>query len=101
MRPSKVDLVIVLDEPLPRRGNEFTDDRAPAEFALLIARLEARRALVAGEPFALRIRGYSARLIIDEIDFIFATARSAGLEWSTVGDIGSSLIRSMRMTCAI
>lgn len=58
-------------------------------------RLETRRALVAGEPLALRRRAYGARLVIDELDFIFATARSLGLGWSTVGDIGSSLMRSM------
>lgn len=34
-------------------------------------------------------------MVIDELDFIFATARSLGLGWSTVGDIGSSLMRSM------
>lgn len=69
--------------------------RYSAGSADLLARLEARRALVAGEPLALRKRAYSARLVIDELDFIFATARSVGLDWSTVGDIGSSLIRSM------
>lgn len=61
----------------------------------LIARLEGRRALVAGEPLALRRRVYGARLIIDELDFILETAHSLGLAWSTVADIGSSLVRSM------
>lgn len=61
----------------------------------LIARIEVRRAIVANEPLALRKRAYGARLIIDELDFIFATARDLGLGWSTVGDIGSSLVRSM------
>lgn len=69
--------------------------RYSAASADLIARLETRRALVAGEPLALRRRAYGARLVIDELDFIFATARSLGLGWSTVGDIGSSLMRSM------
>lgn len=61
----------------------------------LIARIEARRAVIANMSLALRKRAYSARLIIDELDFIFATARSLGLDWSTVGDIGSSLVRSI------
>lgn len=69
--------------------------RYSAGSAELIARIEARRALVAGEPLALRKRAYGARLIIDELDFIFATARGLGLNWSTVADIGSSLVRSM------
>jgi hypothetical protein len=61
----------------------------------LIARVEARRALIANEPLALRKRAYGARLIIDELDFILATARDLGLGWLTVRDIGSSLVRSM------
>lgn len=61
----------------------------------LLARIEARRCIVANEPLALRRRAYAARLIIDELDFIFATARALGLAWSTVSDIGSSLVRSM------
>lgn len=71
--------------------------RYSAGSADLITRLEARRTLVSGEPLALRRRAYGARLIIDELDFIFATARSLGLNWSTVADIGSSLVRSMTL----
>lgn len=59
----------------------------------LIASIEARRALVAGQPLALKKRAYSARLIIDELDFIFATAHRLGLGWSTIHDIGPSLVR--------
>lgn len=69
--------------------------RHSAGCADLIARIEARRAIVTNEPLALRKRAYGARLIIDELDFIFATARDLGISWSTVGDIGSSLVRSM------
>jgi hypothetical protein len=69
--------------------------RYSAGSADLIARIEARRALVANEPLAMRRRAYGARLVIDELDFIFATARNLGLGWSTVQDIGSSLVRSM------
>lgn len=81
----------------------FSDERVRLEAvrrysagsADLIARIESRRALVAGEPLALRKRAYSATLIIDELDCIFATAQSLGLGWSTVRDIGSSLVRSI------
>lgn len=69
--------------------------RYSANSAHLISRIESRRALVAGETFAIRKRAYGARLVIDELDFIFATARPLGLDWSTVADIGSSLVRSM------
>jgi hypothetical protein len=69
--------------------------RYSASSADLVARIEARRALVAGEKMALRKRAYRARLIIDEIDFILDTGRRLGLEWRTVGDMGSSLVRSL------
>lgn len=61
----------------------------------LIARIESRRSLVAGEPLALKKRAYGASMILDELDFIFATAQALGLGWSKVSDIGSSLIRSL------
>ncbi len=61
----------------------------------LIAGIESRRAIVAGEPLALRKRAYSARMILDELAFIFAIAQTLGLGWSTVRDIGSSLLRSI------
>lgn len=69
--------------------------RYSAGSAELISRIETRRALVASETLALRKRAYGARLILDELDFIFATARGLGLDWSTVADIGSSLLRSI------
>jgi hypothetical protein len=75
--------------------------RYSAGSADLLSRLETRRALVAGEPLALRRRAYGARLILDELDFIFETARGLGLEWSTVGDLGSSLVRSMTVDVPI
>lgn len=61
----------------------------------LIADIEARRSIAASEPLALRKRAYGARLIIDEVDFILATASKLGLDWRTVSDIGSSLARSI------
>ena len=69
--------------------------RYSASSAQLISRIESRRAVVAGQTFAIRKRAYGARLIIDELDFIFDTARALGLNWSTVTDIGSSLVRGM------
>jgi len=68
--------------------------RNTASSVELIAGIESRRAIAAGEPLALRRRAYGARLVIDELDFIFAAARKLGLDWSTVSDIGSSLVRS-------
>ncbi|GGC94907.1 hypothetical protein [Chelatococcus reniformis] len=69
--------------------------RYSAGSADLISRIETRRALVAGETLALRKRAYGARLVIDELDFIFAIARGLGLDWSTAADIGSSLVRGI------
>lgn len=69
--------------------------RYSASSAELVAGIEARRAIVAGETLALRKRAYGARLIIDEIDFILATGRQLGLPWNTVSDLGSSLVRSL------
>ena len=69
--------------------------RYSASSAQLISQIESRRAVVSGQTFAIRKRAYGARLIIDELDFIFDTARALGLNWSTVADIGSSLVRGM------
>ena len=69
--------------------------RYSADSAELISHIEGRRALVAGEALAMRKRVYGARLVIDELDFILDTARGLGLQWSTVADIGSSLVRSI------
>ena len=69
--------------------------RYSASSAVLISHIESRRALIAGEAFALRKRAYGARLVIDELDFIFDTANDLGLDWTTVADIGSSLVRSI------
>lgn len=69
--------------------------RYSAGSADLIARIEARRALVSGQTLSLRKRAYGAKLVVDELDFIFATGRNLGLGWSTVADIGSSLVRGM------
>ena len=69
--------------------------RYSADSAELTARIQTRRAFVAGETLAIRKRAYSARLIIDELDFILATGRQLDLKWHTVRDIGSSLARSI------
>ncbi len=69
--------------------------RFSASSADLVAGIEARRAIVASEPLALRKRAYGARLMIDELDFILATGRKLGLDWNEVRDIGPSLVRSI------
>ncbi|MEN5112992.1 hypothetical protein ABE453_03150 [Brevundimonas diminuta] len=68
--------------------------RYSASSADLIRKLEARRSLATGESFAVRLRAYSAKLVIDELDFIFRTAKRLGLTWETVQDIGPQLLKS-------
>ncbi|MGF7170808.1 hypothetical protein FHS91_002496 [Sphingobium xanthum] len=63
--------------------------------AELITRLENRRAIAVGETLAMRKRIYGARLTLDELDFILAAGRRLGLDWKTVNDIGSSLMRGI------
>jgi hypothetical protein len=67
----------------------------------LIADIEARRAIANKETLALRKRAYGARLVIDEIDFILTTGRQLGLDWRTVRDVGSSMIRSIVLNVPI
>ncbi|MER8370595.1 hypothetical protein NKH84_24070 [Mesorhizobium sp. M0902] len=69
--------------------------RYSAGSAELLARIEARRSIASGETLAMRRRIYSARLIIDELDFILATGQQLGLGWRSVGDLGSPLTRSI------
>jgi hypothetical protein len=69
--------------------------RYSAGSAELIARIEARRQLVAGESFALRRRAYGARLLLDELDYLFGIAKQLDLGWSSVHDIGASLAKSL------
>lgn len=75
--------------------------RHSASSADLIAGIESRRSVAAGEVLALRKRAYGARLILDELDFILATGRQLGLDWRTVRDIGSSLVRSIAVDIPI
>jgi hypothetical protein len=91
--PAKVlfDYLTANDEDVRLEGVR----RFSAGSADLVAGIEARRAIVAPEPLALRKRAYGARLIIDELDFILATGRRLGLDWNSVSDIGSSLVRSI------
>jgi len=69
--------------------------RYSAGSAELIARIESRRALAIGEKLAMRKRIYGARVTLDELDFILATGRQLGLNWTSVTDIGSSLVCSI------
>lgn len=68
--------------------------RYSANSVELIRKLDARRSLAAGETFALRLKAYSANLVIDELDFICRTAKRLGLAWTTIHDIGPSLLKS-------
>lgn len=61
----------------------------------LVAKIEARRDIVASQTLALRKRVYRARQMVDELDFILATGRKLGLDWNGVRDIGASLVRSI------
>jgi hypothetical protein len=61
----------------------------------LLARIEGRRRIAAAETLALRKRAYGAQLVLDELEFVLATGRGLGLEWRSVGDIGSSLLRKL------
>jgi hypothetical protein len=67
----------------------------------LIANIEALRIIANKETLALRKRAYGARLVIDEIDFILTTGRQLGLDWRTVRDVGSSMIRSIVLNVPI
>lgn len=69
--------------------------RYSAGSADLIKAIEVRRQLAAGESFALRRRAYSARLLIDEMDFILAAARKLNPAWTSMGDLGPSLVKSV------
>ena len=69
--------------------------RYSADSSELVAGIEARRALVAGETLAMRKRAYGARLIIDELEFILTIGRELGLDWNDIGDLGSSLVRNL------
>lgn len=75
--------------------------RYSAGSADLLARIEARRVIAAGETLALRRRAYGARLILDEIDFILTTGRSLGLNWRDIRDVGSSVVRRLTVEVPI
>jgi hypothetical protein len=85
------DYLALSDEEVRHEGVR----RYTAGSADLLARIEGRRLVAAGETLALRRRAYGARLIIDEIDFILATGRALGLDWRDFRDIGSSLVRRL------
>lgn len=66
-----------------------------ADSHALLARMTARRQLVASENFALRLRAYSAHLMLDEIEYILALGRRCSLPWRDVRDIGDKLGKSL------
>jgi len=61
----------------------------------LLGRLAKNRPLVANESFAMRLRAYGARLLIEEIDRVLELGRSQGLRWSTVSDLSPALARGL------
>lgn len=61
----------------------------------LLSRIEARRSLASGESFAMRRRIYSARLVIDEFDFICGLGQRLGLSWKTPSGLGVGLVKSL------
>lgn len=69
--------------------------RYSAGSAALLAKLEARRAHVAGETFALRRRAYAAQLLLDELDAILEIAQTLGLPWTKAADLGASLAKRL------
>jgi len=85
------DYLVATDDAIRVEGVR----RYSAGSAGLIKDIEARRQLAVGESFALRRRIYSARLLIDELDFILGIARQINPAWSTVSDMGPSLTKSL------
>jgi hypothetical protein len=69
--------------------------RYSASSAELIRTLEARRALVAGEPFAARRRIYADRLLEDERAFILTIGEQLGLPGSAAGALDPSLTKGL------
>lgn len=69
--------------------------RYSIESQVLLARMAARRQRAAGESFAMRLRAYSAHLMLDEIDYILALGRQHGLPWTDARDIGPKLAKSL------
>lgn len=59
----------------------------------LIERIERRRIAASDQNLSMRKRVYQTHLIIDEIDFILRTGRDLGLDWLSVNDVGSTLMR--------
>lgn len=69
--------------------------RYSADSRALLARMAIRRQRVAGENFALRLRAYSAHIMLDELDYILGLGRRYGLPWKDAGDIGAKLGKSL------
>jgi hypothetical protein len=66
-----------------------------AKSSNLIDMLEARRKLADGEPLHMRRRIYSARLLIEEIEFIISTAKKIDLHWSSITEMGEANLKSI------
>jgi hypothetical protein len=61
----------------------------------LISRLEQLRSLVAGQPIAMRRQVYGARLLIENLDYIFSLARELDLPLTSANDLGKARIRAI------
>lgn len=88
---------------MPFRGLELVRLKAirpySAACADLIARIEARRTLVSSKALALRKRAFGARRVIDELDFIVATARDRGCGGRTSPIVGLHRCVRSSSTC--
>jgi hypothetical protein len=69
--------------------------RFSADSQSLLARMTARRQNVQGESFAVRLRAYSAELMLDESDNILALARQLGAPWKGIRDFGAKFAKSL------
>lgn len=79
----------------PEDARTFAVKKCSEESNQLRQWIEHRGTRHAHESVPMRRRIYSALLMIDEIDLILAFARSAGVAWSDVSDIGSSNARKI------
>jgi hypothetical protein len=69
--------------------------RFSADSKSLLDRMTTRRQNVQGESFALRLRAYSAELMLGEIDNILALARQLGAPWKGISDLGAKFAKSL------
>lgn len=86
MSPAVLDYLVSRNEVVSKEADRLYS----ADSLTLLARMTARRQRVAGESFALRLRVYSVRLMLDEIGYILALGRRHGLPWAMPETLGPS-----------